>query len=147
VQDARIGQVLADKNGRTIYTYLCADDAQDQLSCDHPSQTQAYRLAICGRNDPAVCNKLFPYVQAPRGAVTDNLLWGTAWIDPLTGHFAKPDQPGALHVWTLRDRPIYTHGADVKPGDTYGDAWGEHNGYRNGFKALWLRDDFFGNAG
>ena len=35
---------------------------------------------------------------------------------------------------------------DHKPGDANGDAFGEFNGYRNGFKAFWLRDDFLDNA-
>lgn len=146
VQDSRIGQVLADRNGKTLYVYRCADDAADQLSCDHPSQTQVYRLSICGKGDAAACNKLFPYVEAPKGATVDNLLWGTAWIDPSTGHYAKPNQPGALHVWTYRDRPIFTHGRDKKPGDANGDSWGEQHGMRNGYKAFWVRDDFFGLA-
>ena len=95
MQDSRIGQVLADKNGMTLYVYQCGDDALDQLSCDHPTNTQAYRLAICGNGDPAVCNKTFAYVPAPRGAKINNMIWGTSWIDPQTGKLAKPDAPGA----------------------------------------------------
>jgi predicted lipoprotein with Yx(FWY)xxD motif len=146
IQDSRVGQVLTDKNGMTLYTYVCADDAMDELICDHPSQTQAYRLAICGRGDAAACNKLFSYVPAPKGAKVNNLIWGTAWIDPQTGHTAAPNAPGALYVWTFRDRPIYTHGRDKKPGDAWGDAWGENDGVWNGYKAIWVRDDFNGNA-
>ena len=127
--------------------FQCGDDALDQLSCDHPTTTQAYRLAICGNGDPALCNKTFAYVPAPRGVKVNNMIWGTSWIDPQTGHLAKPDAPGALHVWTFRDRPVYTHGGDKKPGDANGDAWGEFNGYRNGWKAFWIRDDFLSNAG
>lgn len=147
VQDSRIGQVLADKTGMTIYVYQCGDDALDQLSCDHPTNTQAYRLAICGNGDPALCNKTFAYVPAPRDVKINNMIWGTSWVDPKTGHLAKPDAPGAMHVWTFRDRPIYTHGGDKKPGDANGDAWGEFNGFRNGWKAFWIRDDFLSNAG
>src|SRR5262249_48834886 len=36
VQDSRIGQVLADASGKTIYLYACNDDALDQQTCDHP---------------------------------------------------------------------------------------------------------------
>jgi len=146
VQDSRVGQVLADKNGMTLYTYMCNDDAFDQLACDHPTQTQVYRIGICGRFDVDRCNALFPYALAPVGAKTDNMLWGATWIDPKTGHHAEPNASGAIHVWTYRDRPIFTHGRDTKPGDANGDAWGENNGLRNGFKAIWIRDDFNGNA-
>ena len=38
---------------------------------------------------------------------------------------------------------VYTFGGDRKAGDINGDAWGEFTGWRNGFKAFWLRDDFF----
>jgi len=147
LQDTRVGQIIADKNGKSIYLYRCADDALDNLACDHPSSTQAYRLAVCGKGDPALCARTFPYVPAPAGAKTGNLIWGTMYIDPKTGHAAKAGQPGALHVWTFRDRPVFTHGHDLKPGDINGDAWGEYNGKRNGYKGFFLRDDFLGNAG
>jgi predicted lipoprotein with Yx(FWY)xxD motif len=64
----------------------------------------------------------------------------------MTGHYATPGQSNALHVWAFRGRPVYTF-ADEDAGDVDGDAWGEFFGYRNGFKAFWLRDDFFSNAG
>jgi len=146
VQEARIGEVLADSNGKTIYVYNCADDALDQLYCDHPDAPQVYRLAICGGADPDRCVATFPYVIAPANAKTDNMIWGTMWINPKTGKRAQANEQGALHVWTFRDRPIYTHSGDINPGDTNADAWGEFNGYRNGFKAFWLRDDFLNNV-
>ena len=147
LQDTRVGLAVADKHGKTIYIYKCGDDALDQLDCDHPTTTQAYRLAVCGKGDPERCAATFPYVPAPRGAKTDNLIWGTMDIDPKTGHPAVAGQPGALHVWTFRDRPVFTHGLDKAPGQINGDGWGEYNGKRNGFKGFFLRDDFLGNAG
>ena len=146
VQDSRIGQVLADSHGRTIYLYNCADDALDQLACDHPDTPQAYRLAICGNGDPKLCNATFPYVLAEPGARSESALWSVMAIDPNTGHRAAPGQEGAIYVWAYRDRPVYTYVGDTRPGDANGDAWGEFNGYRNGFKAFWLRDDFRDNA-
>jgi len=146
LQDGYIGQVLADKNGMSLYVYYCNDDAMDQQSCDHPSQSQVYRHAISGRGDPVAANKLFPYALAPKDTKVEGLIWGTAWIDPQTGHHAKPDAPGAIHVWTWRDRPLFTHSRDKKPGDTNGDSWGEEGGIRNGYRAFWTRDDFFGLA-
>ena len=50
-------------------------------------------------------------------------------------------------MWTFRDRPLFTHGLDKKPGDIEGDGWGEYNGKRNGYKGFFLRDDFLNNAG
>ncbi|MGE4061928.1 MAG: hypothetical protein AB7E79_01040 [Rhodospirillaceae bacterium] len=147
VQDTRVGEVVADRDGRTIYLHRCGDDAQDQLGCDHPAQTQAYRMAVCGRGEPDRCLKMFPYVAAPVGAKTGNLIWGTMWVDPKTGKPAAAGAPGALHVWTFRDRPIYTHGLDKAPGEINGDGWGEYNGKRNGYKGFFLRDDFLNNAG
>lgn len=147
VQATRTGSVLADKNGKTLYVYRCVDDAVDNLLCDHPLTTQAYRFAICGRGDPDTCNEFFPYALAPVGAKTESLIWGTMYIDPKTGHPASADKAGALHVWTYRDRPIYTHSLDQRPGDINADSWGEFRGLRNGFKGLFLRDDFFAAAG
>lgn len=146
IQDSRIGQVLADASGKTIYLYHCNDDALDQQSCDHPEAPQAYRLAICGNFDPKVCQETFAYVKAQPGARADSSLWTVINIDPNTGTRARQGQSGALSVWAYRDRPVYTYGADDRPGDANGDDFGEFNGARNGFKAFWLRDDFRHNA-
>jgi predicted lipoprotein with Yx(FWY)xxD motif len=145
VQDSRIGQVLADKDGKTIYLYQCNDDAMDQQTCDHPDSPQVYRLAICGNFDPKVCQETFPYVKASPGAKADSSLWTVETIDPNTGKWAKPGDPGAIQVWTYRKRPVYTYGDDLKPGDANGDNYGEFNGQRNGFRAFWVRDDYRNN--
>jgi predicted lipoprotein with Yx(FWY)xxD motif len=145
-QETHLGLVLADSHGKTIYVYSCGDDALDQQICDHPSSTQAYRLAVCGGGDAGLCLKTWPPVVAAKDAKAPSRSWTAIDIDPLTGHYAKPGQPGAMHVWAFRGRPVYTF-ADERPGDVDGDAWGEFYGFRNGFKAFWLRDDFFTNAG
>lgn len=147
VNDTHSGQVLGDAKGMTIYIYNCNDDAVDQLACNHPDTPQAYRFAICGRGDPDLCLKQFPYVIAPKGAKSGSHIWSTMDIDPKTGKKADRNAPGALHVWAYRDRPVYYCARDKKPGDIECDTWGEFNGARNGFKAFWLRDDFGGNAG
>lgn len=146
VQDSRIGQVLADANGKTIYLYACNDDALDQQSCDHPDAPQVYRLAICGNFDPKVCQETFPYVKASPGAKSDSSLWSVMTIDPNTGRRAQPGAAGAMQVWAYRERPVYTYTSDLKPGDANGDSIGEFNGQRNGFKAFWLRDDYRNNV-
>jgi predicted lipoprotein with Yx(FWY)xxD motif len=147
VQDALAGQVLADAHGRTLYIYYCGDDSIDQLACDHPDTTQALRFIVCGHGDPQRCLETFPPVLAAPDAKSDNHIWTTIDIDPKTGHRAAAGQPGVLHVWAYRDRPVYTFVEDKKPGDIRGNGWGEFEGARNGFKAFWLRDDFSGNAG
>lgn len=146
VQDTTIGQVLADARGMTIYFYQCGDDALDQLGCDHPAQTQVYRLAMCGGGDAARCQRTFPYVLAPKDAPRDDPAWSAIDIDPTSGHLARPGQPGALHVWAYRDRPIYTYAADKVAGDINADSHGEFRGEREGYKAFWLRDDYYDNG-
>lgn len=147
VNDMHSGQVLGDEKGMTIYIYNCNDDAVDQLACNHPDTPQAYRFAICGRGDPALCLKNFPYVIASPRAKSNSHIWSTMDIDPQTGKKVAARAPGALHVWAYRDRPVYGCARDKKPGDIECDTWGEFNGARNGYKAYWLRDDFGGNAG
>lgn len=147
VQDTSAGQVLADPHGMTIYAYTCGDDALDQLSCDHPSETQVYRLAMCGGGDWARCLRTFPYVIAPADAKSAGRLWSVMDIDPKTGHRAAAAQADALHVWAFRDRPVYTYAGDRQPGDVNGDGHGEFRGEREGYNAFWLRDDYFGRGG
>ena len=139
VQDTRGGVVLADARGHTIYVYGCGDDSVDQLSCDHPDMSQAYRLAVCGGGDPARCAKMFPYVVAAKNETSVNAIWTVMDIDPKTGHRAQPGQADALRVWAYRDRPVYTFVRDERPGTARAQAWGEFNGARNGFFAFWLR--------
>jgi predicted lipoprotein with Yx(FWY)xxD motif len=147
IQDTQIGHVLADARGMSIYVYNCGDDASDQLACDHPGSTQAYRLAICGGGDPEKCLETWPYVLAAKDAKSDSRIWSVMDIDPKTGHYAAPGQADALHVWAYRGRPVFNFIDDRQVGETRGDAWGEFYGDRNGYKAFWLRDDFLGNAG
>ncbi|MEQ8206880.1 MAG: hypothetical protein RIA65_11935 [Woeseia sp.] len=146
VQSTRLGHVLADADGKTLYLYNCSDDAFDQLACDHPDTAQEYRLAICGNGDPEICRNTFPYVPAPIDAKSESRLWSVMTINPNTGHRAAESDAEALHVWAYRDRPVFTFTGDEAPGDANGDAYGEFNGYRNGYKAFWLRDDYMSNA-
>ncbi|MGE3476750.1 MAG: hypothetical protein AB7H70_13180 [Rhodospirillaceae bacterium] len=145
-RDSHAGIVLADEHGQTIYLYSCGDDALDQLACDHPTTPQQFRLAVCGGGDAARCLKTWRYVPARADAKSPNRIWTTIDIDPTTGRIAVQGQAGAMHVWAYRGRPVYTYFND-KPGDVNGDALGEFYGTRNGFKAFWLRDDFYNNAG
>jgi predicted lipoprotein with Yx(FWY)xxD motif len=142
-QDTTAGQVLADSSGRTIYTYFCGDDGQDQLECDHPGEASTYRLAVCGGGDAQRCLQTFPYVIASSKAKSTSLAWTVMLIDPATGRQAPEGQPGALRVWAYRDRPVYTYAGDRAPGEVNGDSHGEFRAERNGYRAFWLRDDFF----
>ena len=143
VQDTTAGQVLADKQGRTLYTYFCGDDGVDQLGCDLPEESQVYRIAICGGGDARRCLEAFPYVIAEPGARSTSRAWRILSIDPLTGRRARPTDPNALRVWAFRGRPVYTYAGDRQPGDVNADSHGEFRAERNGYRAFWLRDDFF----
>ncbi|MEM1436203.1 MAG: hypothetical protein AAGG11_19265 [Pseudomonadota bacterium] len=142
VQPTMAGEVLADARGRTIYTYRCGDDSVHQLACDHPDDTQVYRLAMCGAGNPERCLTHWPYVEAGADERSVNRSWRISRINPFTGRFAAADDPTALRVWTFRDRPVYTYGGDLAPGDVHGGGTGEWRGQRNGLKAFWLRDDY-----
>jgi predicted lipoprotein with Yx(FWY)xxD motif len=141
VQQTPAGVVLADAQGKTIYTYTCGDDAPDQLGCDHPSQTQAYRIGLCGGGSAERCLKNFPYVPAAAKSRSGGPLWSVVAIDPRSGHFAQPGAPEALQVWAFRGRPVYTFAGDPGPGDTNAESLGEFQSERTGYKAFWLRTD------
>lgn len=146
VQETNIGLTLADSRGHTIYRYNCGDDSYDQLRCDHPDTTQAFRIAICGAGSQEQCLKTWPMVPAAANAKSGSRAWSVVAIDPKTGKYAAPGQADAMHVWAFRGRPVYTYSGDKKPGDTEGDSFGEWIGNRNGFSAFFLRDDFMNNA-
>lgn len=143
VQDTSSGQVLADSRGRTLYSYTCGDDAPDQLSCEHPADTQVYRLAMCGGGSAERCGRNFPYVEAASRARSGSRLWSVVEVDPATGRTAARGQEGALRVWAYRERPVYTFAGDERPGEVNADGLGEFQADREGFRAFWWRDDFF----
>ncbi len=143
VQDTLTGDVLADRNGKTIYVYSCMEDTQDQLACDYPDAVQDYRLAICGGGDPVRCQEQFPYVAAAKDAKAESRLWTVMWIDPMTGHRAKEGQTGAKSVWAYRERPVYTY-RDEEPGDILGHQFGESEGLNNGYVGFFLKNVYFG---
>ncbi|MDB6091171.1 MAG: hypothetical protein JWN85_3955 [Gammaproteobacteria bacterium] len=143
IQQTINGDVLADSRGMTVYFYTCGDDSADQLSCDTLDSPQQYRLAICGGGDPARCQRLWHYVLAAPEAKSNSRIWTVITIDPQTGRAAQPHQPGALRVWAYRDRPVYTYAGDRQPADFEGNALGEWQGRRNGFRAFWIRNELF----
>lgn len=144
LQDSDAGEVLADRNGKTIYVYNCTEDSVDSLACDHPTSSQVYRIAICGGGDVARCLKTFPYVEAARHVKATSRSWSVISIDPMTGAYSKPGE--GLRVWAYRGRPVYTYAGDHAPGDTNGNSWGQEGARRNGFKAFIVRDYFFDEA-
>lgn len=146
VQETLAGEVLANADGKTIYTYVCGDDSADQLACDHPADTQVYRLAMCGGGDPETCLEYWPYVRASGAEDTTSNAWRVVSIDPQSGRFAETEDPQALRVWAYRDRPVYTFAGDRHPGDLNGAGTGEWRGQRNGLQAFWVRDDFWRGA-
>ncbi len=146
VVDNEVGETVTDPHGRTVYFYTCGDDSKDQLACDHPAAPQAYRIAVCGGGSVEKCNLRWPYLVAAADAKSTSRSWSIMEIDPKTGHYATPGQAGSLRVWAYRDRPLFNFFGDKKPGDIYGNTWGEFNGKRNGFRAFIVRDDFFDAA-
>lgn len=145
IQDASAGQVLADAKGRTIYLYRCIEDTVDQFECDGADDPQAYRLAICGAGDATRCQRTFPYAVAGHRAKSPNRTWTIVNVDPRTGRRAAARQAGAVRVWAYRGRPVFTFSGDTQPGEINGNSWGNFQGERNGFKAFWLRDDYYRN--
>lgn len=143
--DTQSGVVVADAKGMTVYVYNCSDDSLDQLSCDYPGAPPVYRLAICGGGSVERCLKTWPYVTADPDAKSNSRAWSVIEIDPRTGHLAAAGQSGTLRVWAYRGRPVYTCSCDDEPGDIKGNSRGEYSGGRNGFRAFWVRDDFFQN--
>jgi predicted lipoprotein with Yx(FWY)xxD motif len=147
-----VGTALGDSKGMTVYRYVCSDDGVDGLSCDTPESPQLYRFVVCGGGDPERCVKTFPYIIAPAGAKTDNDTWGTMYIDPKTGKPTKAEAPGALNVWTFRERPLFTFAGykgygDHKPTEIKANGWGEGNAGHNGYMAVIYRDISDGRDG
>lgn len=142
VQSTLAGNVLATKTGQTVYTYQCGDDSIDQLACDHPEDTQVYRLAMCGAGDADRCQTHWPYVFASADEGSASRAWRVVTINLATGRFTSETDPEGARVWAFRERPVYTFAGDKNPGDVNGAGTGEWRGKRNGLLAYWIRDDY-----
>ncbi len=142
VQMSDVGDVLADSDGNTIYYYTCGDDSLDQLACDTMDSPQVYRIAIAGGGNWDRALKMWPYVEAAANAKSPSLLWSVVYVDPQTGRSAEAGQENALRVWAYMGRPLYTYAGDKEPGDIEGNAIGEWQGKRNGFRAFYVREEF-----
>ena len=47
-----------------------------------------------------------------------------------------------IKQWTYKGKGLYTYAGDKAPGDMEGNATGEWQGRRNGFRAFYIRDEF-----
>lgn len=145
LEDTPSGVVLADARGHTVYVYSCSDDSLDQLACDYPGAPPVYKIAICGGGNASRCLATWPYVLATAEAKSESRSWSVLEINPETGDEAKSGSTDVLRVWAYRGRPVHTYAGDQGPGDINGSNVGEFAGARNGFRAFWVRDDFFRN--
>ncbi len=145
-QVTTMGDVLADAKGKTIYFYTCGDDSADQLGCDMPDSPKVYFQAVCGGFDKERCARTWRYVEADASAKSDSRAWSILVLDPKTGDYAQPDQPGAIKVWAYRGRPIYTYAGDTQPGDYAGHRLGEWQGRRNGFRMFMIHSEIYGRG-
>lgn len=121
IQITADGEVYADRNGMTVYSWGCGDEGPDRALCDIPGTTQTYRLSICG--PPPTCIDTWRPVLASKDAKPVGRTWSIVLVDP-TGaeQYASPGQKDALRVWAYRGRPIYTYAGDKAPGDINGYA-------------------------
>lgn len=142
VQATLAGEVLATREGKSIYVYVCGEDSAVQLACDHPDDTQVYRFAMCGAGDAKKCAEHWPYVRAGPQERSLSVTWRVLHINPETGRKVPAEDSRGVRVWAYRDRPVYTYAGDLKPGDVHGAGTGEWRGLRNGLLAFWLRDDY-----
>lgn len=120
VQMSGNGEVYADSQGRTLYSFYCFDEAPDHLPCDTRGAPQMYRLSICGT--PETCMATWQPVVASENAKPVGKTWSIVAIDP-TGKqlFADEEATNALHVWAYNGRPVFTYAMDKQPGDIMGD--------------------------
>ncbi|MEA3300884.1 MAG: hypothetical protein U9R22_11730 [Pseudomonadota bacterium] len=121
VQMTGDGEVFADRNGLTLYSFRCIDEAPDHLPCDRPGSPQHYRLSICGT--PEVCMATWRPLVASQGARPLGNVWTIVPVDPTgkTLHAEEGSVPEPLRVWAYYGRPVFTYVHDKQPGDILGD--------------------------
>jgi predicted lipoprotein with Yx(FWY)xxD motif len=117
-----LGDVYADKAGRTLYTFSCLSPAGDGVNCDDPGDPAGYWVALCG--DAKECARRWhPYVAPPNARPVG--LWSV--VDVAYPMFTSnpgityPPEAPRVKAWAYRGVPVYTYYEDKAPGDIWGD--------------------------
>jgi predicted lipoprotein with Yx(FWY)xxD motif len=117
-----IGEVYADKEGKTLYDFICNTPSRDGVSCDEPGDAATYWVALCG--DSKECSKRWrPYLAADGAKPVGD--WSIVEVsDPIftdgTG-FTYPADAPRVKAWAYRGRPVFTFYQDKRPGDIWGN--------------------------
>ncbi len=116
-----MGRIFTTEDGRTLYSFACAEAAPDQLACDDPGDAASYWSAICG--DAKACSQRWrPYLASPNarpvGEWTIEEVSDPPFLDP-AGTTYPPDAP-RVRAWAYRGKPLYTFSDDDEPGRILG---------------------------
>jgi predicted lipoprotein with Yx(FWY)xxD motif len=96
VTNAKLGKILADGEGITLYIF----------KLDTPGVSNC--LSTCGATWPPLLSKAAPVIGSPE----------------ITGKLGVITRPDGSQQATYNDLPLYTFVLDVKPGDTSGNGYG-----------------------
>jgi predicted lipoprotein with Yx(FWY)xxD motif len=119
IQMTADGEVFADRNGLTLYTWSCQDEAPDRLPCDVPDASQSYWRSICGPAQQCVATwrPVLVTKRLPRAGPT----WSIVMLDPTGANlFAPPGSTTGVRAWAYHGRPVFTFVKDRRPGDIFG---------------------------
>ena len=135
-----IGLIYGDSKRMTVYEFSCelrgAPGSSPRYLCDGWNDDVAHREQFCeGGIDK--CAEMWRPVVAPANMGPKGAIWSVAVIPdpkyPLRWEPATPEslkKPGAIKVWTLYGRPLYTSTRDHEPGDYFASAIHHQAGQR-----------------
>ncbi len=118
-----IGDVYADENGRTLYTFSCGGGGRrgGGVSCDIPGSPAGFWVALCGSAEE--CSRRWrPYLAEegvePVGEWSIVEVADPIFTDPRG--LTYPDDAPRVEAWAYKGKPLYTYYDDVKSGDVWG---------------------------
>jgi predicted lipoprotein with Yx(FWY)xxD motif len=117
-----LGDVYADKEGRTLYAFTCGTPAGDAVRCDDPGDAAQYWVMLCG--DANECARRWrPYEASAHAQPAGD--WSVVQVAyPMftdkTG-FTYPADAPRVRAWAYRGMPAYTYYEDKTAGDIWGD--------------------------
>lgn len=123
-----LGDVYADKTGRTLYVFTCSTQVRDGVHCDDPGDAAVYWSALCGEAEDCA-RRWRPYVAAADARAVGD--WSV--VDVAVPMFKKalgPTYPAdvpRVKAWAFKGRPVYTYFQDKEAGDIWGHSlrwWG-----------------------
>jgi hypothetical protein len=111
---APFSKVYATEEGRPVYVATCFYSRLKNVDCDNVGDSPIHWSSFCGGD--AHCKDWRPLLAPADAKMSDDGLWGVAYMNPSHPYKPLPEGEEGLRVWTWQGRFVFTYAKDL-PGE------------------------------